>query len=395
MLRFKTVCSWLIALLLVISFVVSMIPQSQAATYTVQSTTTTRLAPGVTTRTHTAKFSDSSTPVKYYVTTADINRSDVIVLNGYKDNNPQYGSSDPATVDLQIKASEAYHTNPANASYIENYHVVAGVNGGFFNYPSVTGIPGTRGALVMEGVSYWPYDDRPFFAILKDGTPIIGDKNTWNAYRDQIWEAVSGNVIMIKDGKDNMGNVDEDAAFVGEESNKMGTNRHPRTCVGITADGKVITMVVDAQKTGAASVRGGATIAEAAKFMLDAGCVYAMNMDGGGSSTFMTKAEGETEPTLVNVPSGGSMRAITGSLLIASTAPADHLDFEFDGTGSSRYARTLYSNRNYDQANYWATGLAGTGTGDTAVIMNSSERTMTVNLTKRSGTHSTYIAHVI
>ena len=39
--------------------------------------------------------------------------------------------------------------------------------------------------------------------------------------------------------------------------------------------------------------------------MLDAGCVTAINLDGGGSTTFVAKQEGSNTLTVVNRPSDG------------------------------------------------------------------------------------------
>ena len=385
------------ALLLLLCMLLPLLPRGRAASmYTVKSTSSKTLAPGITQKIHTASYGDGTKDVKYYVATADLNRSDVLVLNGYKNNNPTYGAYSSVTVDQQVIASETAHSDPSSSRYIENYHVIAACNGGFFNIPSISGIEGVKGAFVMDGVQYWDYDGRPFMAVLKNGTAVVGAGNTdWNKYRAQMQEAISGNVLLVNKGKINTGNVDEDAAFVGQESGKLGTGRHPRTCVGITTDNKVVMVVIDAQQTAGAGTRGGATLTEAAQILIDASCYYAINMDGGGSSTYMTKAENATTPTLVNVPSdSGKMRAIAGSLLFASTAPTDHLSFEFDGTGSNRYIRSMYVNRNYDTAGNWATGLAGSTTlGNYAVVTDTNAGTMTVNLNDRNGNgHSTYFA---
>ncbi|MBP3413340.1 MAG: phosphodiester glycosidase family protein, partial [Oscillospiraceae bacterium] len=392
----KTWVLRLAVLVLLLSLMLPLLPKGQAASlYTVKSTSSKTLAPGITQKIHTASYGDGTANVKYYVATADITRSDVMVLNGYKDNNPKFGACNSVTVDQQILASDKAHQDPNNPSYIENYRVVAGCNGGFFNIPSISGIPNYMGAHIMEGVQYWTYDGRPFMAILKDGTAVVGaGTSDWNKYREHMQEAISGNVLLVNKGKNNTGNVDEDKAFVGQESSKLGTGRHPRTCCGVTQDGKVVMIVVDAQTTGSSSVRGGATLNEVAQMLIDAGCYYAINMDGGGSSTYLTKEEGTTTPTLINKPSDGSMRAICGSLLFASTAPQDHLSFEFDGTGSQRYARKQYARRNYDLANYWATGLAGSLTlKNYAVEMDNTAGTMTINLNDRGDTgHSTYLA---
>lgn len=59
--------------------------------------------------------------------------------------------------------------------------------------------------------------------------------------------------------------------------------RHPRTAVGIRADGSWVLVVVDGRNE---SLSTGMTLAELTDLMLSLGCVDALNLDGGGSSTF-------------------------------------------------------------------------------------------------------------
>ncbi len=59
---------------------------------------------------------------------------------------------------------------------------------------------------------------------------------------------------------------------------------NPRTSVGITADNKLIMMVVDGRQTGYSE---GLTMTEAANFMMSYGAVDAIDLDGGGSSTMV------------------------------------------------------------------------------------------------------------
>ena len=72
------------------------------------------------------------------------------------------------------------------------------------------------------------------------------------------------------------------------------TARHPRTAVGITADNKMIVVVVD----GRSSQSQGLTIPQLSQLMAALGCTQALNLDGGGSSTAWVRGEG-----VVNFPS--------------------------------------------------------------------------------------------
>lgn len=56
--------------------------------------------------------------------------------------------------------------------------------------------------------------------------------------------------------------------------------------------------------------------------MLDAGCYDAINLDGGGSTTYVAKQEGDDEISLVSSPSDGYERSVSTSLMMVSTAPS-------------------------------------------------------------------------
>jgi exopolysaccharide biosynthesis protein len=74
-------------------------------------------------------------------------------------------------------------------------------------------------------------------------------------------------------------------------------NRHPRTAVGRKADGTVVLLVVD----GRAAESAGMSIPELQQTMRWLGCVDAINLDGGGSSTMYVK--GEPYAGVVSYPS--------------------------------------------------------------------------------------------
>ena len=158
----------------------------------------------------------------------------------------------------------------------------------------------------MEGVEYHGIANENFFGILKDGTPIIGGAEEWNANESNIQEAVGASIVLVKDGK----------VAVAEDSNYY-NSRVSRTCVGITYDGRVIFMVLDGRQEPFSA--GGAAI-EIAQIMLDAGCIAAVNLDGGGSTTLATKAEGAETIAVANRPSDGYERSVSSSLMIVSTA---------------------------------------------------------------------------
>ena len=275
--------------------------------YSVYSSETSTLAPGVTQTLRSATSRDGKTLV-YYIATADVTRSDVDVYANYKDNiGTPWGM---ARVQDQMEAARARHSDPSQPDlYIPNYTPVVGVNADFYNMTN--GAP--SGALVMEGVEYHSGSGANFFAILKDGTPIIGVPSDYAKYKDSIAEAVGGSIMLVRDGK----------IVVGSSGNYY-DSRASRTCVGITADNRVVLMVMDGRQE---PVSAGGSAIEIAQVMLDAGCVVAINLDGGGSTTFVAKEEGEDELSVVNRPSDGYARSVSSSLMVVSTAkPSNEFD---------------------------------------------------------------------
>ncbi len=95
--------------------------------------------------------------------------------------------------------------------------------------------------------------------------------------------------------------------------NGASQDRHPRTVAGITADGSVILMTVDGRQF--ADDMYGMNYDELACALLNYGCVEAYNMDGGGSTTFITRnAYGDFD--VHNSPSDGGERHDSNALLV-------------------------------------------------------------------------------
>ena len=62
--------------------------------------------------------------------------------------------------------------------------------------------------------------------------------------------------------------------------------RHPRTAVGVRADGRVVLVAVDGRQPEKSV---GMTIAELTALLRELGAVEALNMDGGGSTTMVVR----------------------------------------------------------------------------------------------------------
>ena len=124
-------------------------PEPDDAYYSVFSSDTTTVAPGVTQTINYALTKDDK-QIVYYIATADISRDDVSIHANYHANDPSQGWA-MSRVSDQMTAAQKRHSDPADtANYVEHYNAVVGVNADFYNM--TTGAP--SGALVMEGVEY-------------------------------------------------------------------------------------------------------------------------------------------------------------------------------------------------------------------------------------------------
>ena len=84
----------------------------------------------------------------------------------------------------------------------------------------------------------------------------------------------------------------------GEDPNRHQRVRHPRTAVALTENNHFIMLVVDGRQ-----VSKGMSARELTRFLVKwFNPQYAINMDGGGSSTLCVKGEGDPDTHVVNYP---------------------------------------------------------------------------------------------
>lgn len=94
--------------------------------------------------------------------------------------------------------------------------------------------------------------------------------------------------------------------------------RHPRTAVGVSEDGKVMTIITIDGRQPNWSV--GVTLPELADAMIARGVHEAINLDGGGSTSFVyfpdgvAGERGDSSRRVVNRPSDGSFRPVANHL---------------------------------------------------------------------------------
>ena len=185
-------------------------------------------------------------------------------------------------------------------------NVVGAINAG--GYDMSNGRP--SGAFVMNGVAINRATATTFWVDM-DGKAHITDAQTCNDALDagNVREAVAG-----------FGDIFENRHA---RSGLDNTTRASRTAIGIKADGTVVMLMVDGRQ---APYSVGMTMAEVAASMEALSCVEAVNLDGGGSSTFATQREGEPENettaglTLRCRPSDGYERKVSNTIMVLSNA---------------------------------------------------------------------------
>ena len=126
--------------------------------------------------------------------------------------------------------------------------------------------------------------------------PGSGVTLRWTLGFANVWDAIGGGPVLVSDGLDVVGTC------VGS-----GCGRNPRTGVGVTADGKLLLVVVDGRQP---KWSVGASMHEFAGIFLQLGATGAMNLDGGGSSTMVVNGE------VMNRPSDGQERRVSTAVLV-------------------------------------------------------------------------------
>jgi len=138
----------------------------------------------------------------------------------------------------------------------------------------------SRGDELME----WPLppDNRPGHPA---GLPDSSAGMPW-----EVRDALAAGPVLVRGGR--IAVSDDEEVFFGSSIPEV----HPRTAAGYTAQGELILLVVDGRQPSSRGV----DLRELAAIMKELGCVEAVNLDGGGSSTLVVNGR------LVNRPAGGS-----------------------------------------------------------------------------------------
>ena len=206
------------------------------------------------------------------------------------------------SIDFAYQTSELIRTS----HIAENRSALAAINGSFFdmdNGGSVTYFETHDSVISRTRPSElkWAVPDSLINGALilnKNSTLEIEATNSEQFYETSKKEAfvmVTGPLLIM------------DSLVQKLPDMKFASMRHPRTCVGLTNE-SIIFITID----GRSELAEGMNLMEVQKFLLELGCVDAINLDGGGSTSMWTLEKG-----LVNIPSDKTgERPVANALLI-------------------------------------------------------------------------------
>lgn len=145
-----------------------------------------------------------------------------------------------------------------------------------------------KGLVIRNGVLYRSETyDADICVLYTDGTMKTYAPEEFNlneTVEQGAWQAwIFGPQLL--DGKGNILSSFNSTYYLSQE--------HPRTAIGYVEPGHYVFVVVDGRNEGYSR---GASLNELAQIMVDAGCVYAYNLDGGKSSEMVYKDEFVNQP---------------------------------------------------------------------------------------------------
>jgi len=259
-------------------------------------------------------------------------------------------TSVPQSIHVLVVNPESYCLRPAKAldkcvgretvlSLADRKGAIAAVNGGFFAIGGYhDGSP--CGILKIDGqwyglplhprgaIGWTDREQKPIFDQLLahiEGIDVFVESQTGSTTSEQ-WDSmdhiVGGTPLLIQNGKRN-------SNFVSERTiSTFLTDRHARTAVGLLPNGYWLFVVVDGKQP---DLSLGMTMDELADLMQELGCIAALNLDGGGSSTLVYEGQ------VINHPLGDGdadddqlslLRPVSDAILIqdSKTFSANNLE---------------------------------------------------------------------
>lgn len=185
--------------------------------------------------------------------------------------------------------------------------VLFACNGGYFEMQNGN-VP--EGILIRDGVQLSAglgKSHHDFFGVTKSGEFVIGEHDLLQEIVGELQQACGGRGVILREGEA------YDISFT-EGGDGLGVNVHPRTSIGFRENGDLLIVVVDGRQAGYSV---GINLVDLAQIYKSLSASYALNLDGGGSSTFVVKdADGVLRVKNSSSESGHALRAVGDCILV-------------------------------------------------------------------------------
>ena len=178
---------------------------------------------------------------------------------------------------------------------------------------------GTELTAVVESVNEYEGS----IAIPEDKIVITVDSNAPVEYFESLASLKTGEKIKItfgaegdsrwNDVKLGIGATGDMLIENGQVNSNFEAGANPRTAIGITDNGKIILYTIDGRQKGYSY---GVQLRSLANRLKELGCTDAINLDGGGSTSYAIQFPGDNLVELVNSPSDGKLRPVSNFIFL-------------------------------------------------------------------------------
>lgn len=175
--------------------------------------------------------------------------------------------------------------------YAPKYGVNLQIENGVITKVSANPIEIPKDGYVISGPKSILYQ----FLDKKEAKLIVNTNPEWK----NVKHIISGGPYLVKDGE----------VFVDMTAQKLGAigGRNPRSAIGYTKDNSLILVAVDGREGSSI----GMTLMELGNFMKEAGCINAINLDGGGSTVMYVNGQ------IVNKPAQQGGIPLSNAIILA------------------------------------------------------------------------------
>ena len=175
--------------------------------------------------------------------------------------------------------------------YAPKYGVNLQIEDGIITKASANPIEIPENGYVISGPKsiLYPFLDK------KEARLVVNTNPEWK----NVKHIISGGPYLVKDGE----------VFVDMTAQKLGAigGRNPRSAIGYTKDNNLILAAVDGREGSSI----GMTLMELGNFMKEAGCINAINLDGGGSTVMYVNGQ------IVNKPAQQGGIPLSNAIVLA------------------------------------------------------------------------------